>query len=116
MAFIMSLFSDAEMMGAASGAASSSASMCAADSVAGPKLSAPRADAPAPSAQVLSEPAPPQVVEVIARLGSDSGCVLNPCVKCHYRYLCDDDDCAMKCYPVDMNHAPTAWGWEEFGI
>ena len=116
MAFIMSLFSDAEMMGVASGAAGSSANVCAANMVAVPNVSAPRAEASAPSACVLSEPAPPQFVEVIARLGSDSGYNLNPCLKCHYRYLCDDDDCAMKCYPVDMNHAPTAWGWEEFGL
>lgn len=116
MAFIMSLFSDAEMRGAASSAADSSANVCAADMVAVPYESAPRAEAPAQSACVLSEPAPPQIVEVIARLGAEAGCNLNPCVGCSYRYLCDDDDCAMKCYPLDMNHAPTNWGWEEFGL
>lgn len=83
MAFIMSLFSDAEMMGAASGAAGSSASE-----------SAPCADA-------------------VDCLGSSR---LNPCTQCRYRGLCDSDECAMKCFSLDMNHAPNKWGWEEFGL
>lgn len=94
MAFIMSLFSDAEMMGAASVAADSSANVCAADMVAVTNESAPRADA-------------------VDCLGSS---VLNPCTQCRYRGLCDSDECAMKCFPLDMNHAPTVWGWEEFGL
>lgn len=116
MAFIMSLFGDAEMMGVASSAASSSANVCATDSVADPNESGPRAEAQAPSVRVLSEPAVPQVVEVVARLGSDWGNLLNPCVQCRYRYLCDDDYCAMLCHPVDMSHAPSARGWRRYGI
>ena len=105
MAFIMSLFSDAEMMGAASAAAP-----------AVPMVSAPRAEASAPSGRVLSEPAPPQVGEVAARLGSDWGYMLNPCVQCRYRYLCDDDYCAMLIHPIDMPHAPKARGWHNYGL
>ena len=105
MAFILSLFSDAEMMGAASAAAPSV-----------PNVSAPRAEASAPSGRVLSEPAPPQVVEVAARLGSDWGYMLNPCVQCRYRGLCDDGECAMMCFPLDMRHAPTERGWRNYGI
>lgn len=116
MAFYVSLFSDAEMTGAASSAARSSASVCAADMVAVPNESVPRAEAQAPSVHVLSEPALPQVVEVVARLGSDWGNLLNPCVQCRYRDLCDDDYCAMLCHPVDMSHAPSARGWRRYGI
>lgn len=116
MAFIMSLFSDAEMMGAASSAAGSSAGVCAADMVAVLHESVPRTEAQTSSVRVLSEPAVPQVVEVVARLGSDWGNLLNPCVQCRYRYLCDDDYCAMLCHPVDMSHAPSARGWRRYGI
>lgn len=94
MAFIMSLFSNAEMMGAASGAAGSSASVCTADHIADPNESAPCADA-------------------VDCLGSSR---LNPCTQCRYRGLCDSDECAMKCFSLDMNHAPNKWGWEEFGL
>lgn len=94
MAFIMSLFSNAEMMGAASDAASSSVSVCAADSVAVPNESAPCAEA-----------------------GDYPGSsMLNPCSQCPYQSLCDSDECGMKCYPLDMNHAPTARGWRNFGL
>lgn len=105
MAFILSLFSDAEMMGAASAAAPSV-----------PKVSAPRAESSTPSGRVLSEPAPPQVVEVVARLGSEWGRMLNPCVQCRYRDLCDDDDCAMLRFPIDMHHAPSSRGWRNYGL
>lgn len=105
MAFILSLFSESEMMGAASVAAP-----------AVPKESAPRAEASAPSGRVLSEPAPPQVGEVAARLGSDWGYMLNPCVQCRYRDLCDDDDCAMLRFSIDMRHAPTERGWRNYGL
>lgn len=94
MAFIMSLFSDAEMTGAASGAANSSASVCAADHVAVPNESAPCAEAE-------------------GCLGSS---MLNPCPQCPYQGLCDSDECAMKCFPLDMNHAPTSRGWRNFGL
>lgn len=116
MAFIMSLFSNAEMMGAASGAASSSASVCAADHIADPNESVPCTEASAPSVGVLSEPALPQVVEVIASLVSDIGLNLNPCSQCPYQGMCDSDECAMKCFSLDMNHAPTARGWRRFGL
>lgn len=105
MAFIMSLFSESEMMGAASVAAP-----------AVPNVSAPRAEAPAPSGRVLSEPASPQVAEVAARLGSDWGYMLNPCVQCRFRDLCDDDYCAMLIHPIDMPHAPKARGWRNYGL
>lgn len=105
MAFIMSLFSESEMMGAASAAAP-----------AVPNVSARRAVAPASSGRVLSEPAPPQVVEVVARLGSDWGRMLNPCAQCRYRGICDDDECAMLVDPIDMPHAPTANGWRHYGF
>lgn len=94
MAFIMSLFSNAEMMGAASGAAGSSANVCTADHIADPNESVPCADA-------------------VDCLGSS---MLNPCSQCRYRGLCDSDECAMKCFSLDMNEAPSWWGWEEFGL
>ena len=94
MAFIMSLFSNAEMMGAASGAAGSSASVCTADHIADPYESAPCADA-------------------VECLGSSR---LNPCTQCRYRGLCDSDECAMKCFSLDMKHAPTTQGWKRFGL
>lgn len=105
MAIVMSLFSESEMKGAASAAAP-----------AVPNVSARRAEAAAPSGRVLSEPAPPQVGEVAARLGSDWGYMLNPCVQCRYRDLCDDDDCAMLRFPLDMRHAPTERGWRNYGL
>lgn len=116
MAFIMSLFTDAEMMGAASSAANSSASVCTVDSAVVPNGSVPRTEAQAQSFSVLSEPAIPQIVEVVARLGSEWGNLLNPCVQCRYRGLCDDDYCAMLCHPIDMSHAPSARGWRRYGI
>lgn len=94
MAFIMSLFSDAEMMGAASGAAGSSANVCTANHIAVPNESAPCADA----------------------VDYFESSRLNPCTQCRYRGLCDDDECAMKCFSLDMNHAPTARGWRRFGL
>lgn len=105
MAFICSLFSESEMKGVASVAAP-----------AVPNQSARRAEASAPSGRVLSEPAPPQVGEVAARLGSDWGYMLNPCVQCRYRDLCDDDDCAMLRFSIDMRHAPTSRGWRNYGL
>lgn len=105
MASILSLFSDAEMMGAASIIAP-----------AVPNVSARCAEASAPSGSVLSEPDPPQVVEVSARLGSEWGYMLNPCVQCRYRDLCDDDDCAMLRFSIDMRHAPTERGWRNYGL
>lgn len=105
MAIVMSLFSESEMTGAASVAAP-----------AVPNVSARRAEASASSGRVLSEPASPQVAEVAARLGSDWGYMLNPCVQCRYRGLCDDDDCAMLRYSIDMRHAPTERGWRRYGL
>lgn len=105
MAFILSLFSDAEMMGAASVAAP-----------AVPNESARRAEAPAPAVGVLSEPAPPQVAEVVARLGADWGSILNPCAQCRYGGICDDDYCAMLLHPIDMPREPRARGWRNYGL
>lgn len=105
MAMLLSLFSESEMMGVSSSGLSVRSSVSSVPS-----------EAPAPSAGVLSEPAPPQVVEVAERLGSDYGLIVNPCVKCRYRGLCDDDDCAMKGFRLDMPHAPTTRGWRRFGF
>lgn len=116
MAFIISLFSDAEMIGMASGAASSSASVCAADSAVDPKVSVPRTEAQSSFIDEWCEGFHPNTIEERERLGADFGYVLNPCVHCRYRGLCDDDDCAMKIRPIDMNHAPTARGWRNFGL
>lgn len=116
MAFILSLFSDAEMSGRADvSLASASVNVRPAVSAV-PNESAPRAEAVAPSGSVLSEPAPPQVVEVAHRLGSDWGYLLNPCVQCRYRDLCDDDYCGMLRHPIDMDNKPTRRGWLNYGI
>ena len=116
MAFIMSLFSDAEMIGMASGAASSSASVCAADSVADPNESAPRAEAQSSFIDEWISGFQTNPIEERERLGSNDSYVVNPCVHCQYHYLCDTDDCAMKIGPIDMNHAPSARGWRNYGI
>ena len=116
MAFIMSLFSDAEMIGMVSGVPNSSASVCAADLAAGSCESAPRAEAPASFIDEWCEGFHPNSVEERERLGADYYYVVNPCVHCQYHYLCDGDDCAMKIGPIDMNHAPTARGWRNFGM
>lgn len=105
MAFILSLFSESEMTGS-----------CAAGLSVQSSKSSVQSEAVALSAGVLSEPAAPQVVEVVARLGADWGQILDPCAQCRYRGLCDSDDCAMKCFSLDMKHAPTARGWRRFGI
>lgn len=116
MAFIMSLFSDAEMMGkAVDSSGSANVDVRTADSAV-PNESAPRAEASAPSVGVLSEPALPQVVEVASRLGSEWGNLLNPCVQCRYRWLCDSDYCAMLGHPIDMAHEPERRGWLNYGI
>lgn len=116
MAFIMSLFSDAEMIGAASGAAGSSASVCTVGMVADLNVSAPRAEAPSSFIDEWSEGFHPNSIEERERLGSEYGYVLNPCVYCQYRGLCDDDDCAMKIGPIDMKCAPSSRGWRKFGL
>lgn len=105
MAIVMSLFSESEMKGAASGAAPTV-----------PNVSAPRAEALAPSVSVLSEPAPPQFVEVVARLGASRAQIFDPCVQCRYCSLCDGDDCAMKGFRLDMDHEPSARGWRRYGL
>lgn len=116
MAFIMSLFSDAEMIGAASGAASSSASVCAADSVADPNESAPRAEARSSFIDEWINGFQTNIIEERERLGSLDGYVVNPCDYCQYQGECDTDECAMKCYPLYMRQAPTARGWGKFGL
>lgn len=105
MAMLLSLFSESEMISA-----------CPVDRGVLSSVSSFQSEASAPSVGVLSEPAPPQVVEVAARLGDDWGQVLDPCVQCRYFGLCDDDDCAMKCFSLDMRHAPTERGWRRFGL
>lgn len=105
MAIVMSLFSESEMIG-----------VCAADRSVQSVKSSFQSEASAPSVRVLSEPAPPQGVEVVARIGADRGQVLNPCLRCRYHGLCDDDYCAMLIDSIDMPHAPTANGWRHFGF
>lgn len=105
MALLLSLFSESEMSGS-----------CSADRGPASVVSSVPSEAVAPSAGFLSEPAAPQIVEVVHRLGADRGQVLDPCVKCRYRGLCDDDYCAMLLHPIDMPQAPTARGWRHFGL
>lgn len=116
MAFIMSLFSDAEMMGAASGAAGSSASVCAADPAAVPNESAPHAVAQSSFIDEWVNAFQTNIIEERERLGSMNSSVVDPCVFCQYQGICDTDECAMKCFSLDMNEAPNWWGWEEFGL
>ena len=116
MAFIMSLFSDAEMIGVASGAAGSSASVRATDSVAVPNVSAPRAEAQPSFIDDWISGFQTNPIEERERLGSIDSYVVNPCVHCQYHYLCDDDECAMKIGSLDMSHAPTSRGWRNFGL
>lgn len=116
MAFIVSLFSDAEMMGAASDAANSSASVCAADAVADPNVSAPRAEAQSSFIDEWISGFQTNPIEERERLGSVDSYVVNPCVHCQYQGICDTDECAMKCFHLDMRQAPTARGWRKFGL
>lgn len=105
MASVLSLFSESEMISA-----------CAADRSVQSVKSSFQSEASAPSVSVLSEPAPPQVVEVIARLGASRAQIFDPCVRCRYFGLCDSDECAMLIDPIDMPHAPTANGWRHYGF
>lgn len=116
MALILSLFSDAEMMGAGSPAPAIASSVsvpkqvpasnvCAADSCAAAGLS---------SEWLHGFKANP--VEERERLSAPAGYSLNPCVHCKYRGLCDKDYCAMLIGPIDMPNAPTARGWRNFGL
>lgn len=94
MAIVLSLFAESEMTGVRS------------------SKPAPRSAVPAPSAVEFT----PSPVEARERLGADWGYLLNPCVQCRYRDMCDDDYCAMLCHPIDMAHAPSKRGWSVFGI
>lgn len=42
--------------------------------------------------------------------------ILDPCVSCPLRGLCDDDYCGMQCFPLDMPECPNEAGWEAFGL
>lgn len=42
--------------------------------------------------------------------------ILDPCVSCPLRGLCDDDYCAMHLHPLDMPKPPSKRGWEAFGL
>ena len=116
MAFILSLFSDAEMMGAGSPAPAiassvsvpkqdSASSVCAAGSCAADDLS---------SEWLHGFKTNP--VEERERLSATAGYSVNPCVHCKYRDLCDDDYCAMLIGRIDMPNAPTTRGWRNFGL
>ena len=61
--------------------------------------------APSPVSSLRSEACSPAEVGVI-----------NPCVQCRFRGLCDDDYCAMLLHPIDMNHAPCRRGWRNYGL
>lgn len=41
---------------------------------------------------------------------------IDPCPKCRYYGMCSDGECAMKLFPLDMNHKPTRRGWVVFGL
>lgn len=105
MAFILSLFSDAEMTGA------STPAIPVASSVSVPKQ--------VPADGLSSEwlhgfKASP--VEERERLCAPCRYGVNPCIDCEYRGLCDDDYCAMLSGPIDMSNAPTRRGWRNFGL
>ena len=42
--------------------------------------------------------------------------ILDPCVSCPLRGLCDDDYCGMQCFHLDMPKPPSKRGWRAFGI
>lgn len=116
MAIILSLFSDAEMTGAGSPAPAVASSVsvpkqvpasneCTVDSSVSDGLS---------SEWLHGFQTNP--VEERERLSAPAGWCLNPCVHCEYRGLCDDDYCAMLLHPIDMAHAPTRRGWENYGL
>lgn len=105
MAFILSLFSDAEMMGAGSPAPAIASSVSVPKQVPADGLS---------SEWLHGFKANP--VEERERLCAPIGYGENPCVHCRYRGLCDDDYCAMLGGPIDMPNAPTRRGWENYGL
>lgn len=116
MAFILSLFSDAEMMGAGSPAPAVASSVSVPKQVPASKVcAADSSDIGGLSSEWLhgfqTNP-----VEERERLGGFAGYCVNPCVHCEYRGLCDDDYCAMLIGPIDMPHAPTDRGWKNFGL
>lgn len=116
MAFILSLFSDAEMMGAGSPAPAIASG-----------VSVPKQDTDADECTVgSSEPRGvidewvngfvTNPVEEKERLSKRPLHNYDPCLFCQYRGLCNDDDCAMIIGPIDMPHAPTRRGWRNFGL
>lgn len=116
MAFILSLFSDAEMMGAGSPApavASGDAvpkqepatNVCAADS-----------GSPVGLSEEWVHGFKTNPVEERERLKRPIMFGANPCLYCEYQGLCDDDYCAMLLGPIDMPHAPTRRGWKVYGL
>lgn len=42
--------------------------------------------------------------------------ILDPCMSCPLRGLCDDDYCGMQCFSIDMPKPPSKRGWRAFGI
>lgn len=116
MAFILSLFSDAEMMGAGSPAPAIASSVsvpkqvpvsngCTVDRSSDDGLSSEWLDG------FQTNP-----VEERERVGVLQRFSINPCIDCEYRGLCDQDYCAMMFGPIDMPHAPTSRGWRNFGL
>lgn len=105
MACILSLFSDAEMMGAGAPVAPGASSVSVPKQVPADELS---------SEWLHGFQTNP--VEERERLSAPAGWCLNPCVHCEYRGLCADDYCAMIIGPLDMPHAPTPRGWKNFGL
>lgn len=116
MAFIMSLFSDAEMMGAGSPASPIASSVSVPEQVPASNVCA--ADSAEPRG-VIDEWVSSFVtnpIEEEERLSKRPLRNYDPCLFCQYRGLCDDDYCAMLIGPIDMSHAPTARGWKNFGL
>lgn len=37
-------------------------------------------------------------------------------LSCPLRELCNDDDCGMQCFTLDMHECPNEAGWEAFGV
>lgn len=116
MAFILSLFSDAEMKGAGSPAPAIASGVSVPKQVpVSDGCTVDRSSDDGLSSEWLhgfqTNP-----VEERERLCAPIGFGENPCVHCRYRGLCDDDYCAMLGGPIDMPNAPTRRGWRNFGL
>lgn len=105
MAFILSLFSDAEMTGASTPAIPVASS-----------VSVPKQDPADGLSSDWVQGFQTNPVEERERMGVLQRFSYNPCIDCEYRGLCDEDYCAMMFGPIDMSCAPTRRGWENFEL